>query len=253
MTPKLRALGALTAALARAALAAPALAASPATVVVHGAKSGASCSFSGTTHLAPGERSVTEREVAFDAATCTLTLQRSAAGGDVATGSASASSSASATVAGADASAAVAPSAIFFTKVQATAKFVNQNAVLENQDRVTVGWYFDGQHVGNGSNGAPGPKCTYKRTWYDPLWNFLSFVNGCFVENASTVVHGDSYSHFGSPGPGAFCRGRATDTYFNDNELYGYADGSANQVWHYTKSGGCISSLFFKHTIKRVQ
>jgi hypothetical protein len=196
------------------------------TVALKGERTDAGCAFTGKVELAPNKKSVELREVSFDPITCTLRVKQISSGTVAPT----------AAKVGADAT------AVWYRSAgQQKSWFVNQNNINETQVVDKIDYLYNGGKVSNGV-------CTTTRSKVS-FWTVLANQRVCQYQNFQSVVHGASYTKFGTTG---FCPNHLATYTEIQNHIYGKANGALVSTYDYAKSGACTSSLFFRQRLIRL-
>jgi hypothetical protein len=218
------------------------------------------CKYSSSLQLAPGEQAIREDSIAFDDASCTMTVVRGTPadpsqpegapdattaesdpaawsykeGGAAATGASSAP--------GVDSASATTALAAVHSAGYHKSYYEDPVGIDVNSVRNNVNWYWNGSYVYNGY-------CSYHYGWYSTSgWGLKENNFFCRYENSQTQVRSSSYVHFKN---GIFCAFIDTHTYYDRNNAYGKYNGYLVGTVSAYKQGGCTGLLSFHHFLKR--
>lgn len=205
------------------------------------------CHFNSSLTLHPEQKVVEERQIGFDAASCTLKMQRVTSLTPDAPQEARASiGTQSGTLAAPPAPASlVSPQAIFSTRAYSRTFLVNRNGVFQNHVKDGVSFLYDGFNVSGSCQ-------TFRDQgkWNTLFWAFLNkTTTSCLYNPSKTTITGSTGMRFGSPA-GSYCAVR-TDTVYNRHKTIGKANGAIVDQTNFGGSIGCLSQLFIRHQIVR--
>ena len=221
------------------------------TYLVQGKKgANGTCHFSTRLTLAPGEKAVEERQVGFDAANCTLTMQSVTPDfnpGFAASARTSLASKSGTLAAPPAPTSGLVGSAALVSSTRAYSRtfLVNPNGVFQNHVKDGVSFAYNGFQV-SGSCQTFGDQ--FK--WNNNFWALLSrTTTSCLYNSSRSTITGSTGAGFYSPA-GFYCPSR-TDVYYNRHKTTGKANGTIVDVTNFGGSSGCLSQLFIRHQIVR--